>query len=395
MRKLSNSFKMQYSSLSDERKLEISQALVSSDTFKNAPTSIALLQYLVQANIEHRALKESIIEIEFFGGKAGSEKSTPRVRVNIYNLRKKLAQYYENEGAHDTWHITVTKGQYELRFTKQQTTKKRLLAFPKQHLMAYIILGVLVLVLGFSHLGPKPPAIWKDILKNKHTTNLFIGDAYGYSGLTISGNRGWTRDFNINSVDEYYAMLESKPELKDKTNPTDYFYSTRMAENATHDLARFFTQHSKDFEIKYATNTPFKDIKKGNTIYVGRLKNQENFIYLFNEGNPYCTVWERELQIKGHPSIPDTSILVGSYETEADYAVVSRIPGPEGTEQFLFFSDHDIGVMGAVEYFTNKKSLKEFSKTYLKDNEYFTAVFIAKGKERINLKLETVLVVGF
>ncbi len=84
--------------------------------------------------------------------------------------------------------------------------------------------------------------LWKGFFSNEHATNLIVGDAFGYEGKTISGLRGWTRDFSINSLDEYYAILEQQPELKNSTAPTDLFYSTRMAENATHCLSRYFTK---------------------------------------------------------------------------------------------------------------------------------------------------------
>ncbi|MGQ1787623.1 hypothetical protein [Saccharicrinis sp. GN24d3] len=381
--------------LSKEKKEEITGKILKSETFKNAPTSIAILRYLVQANIEERDLKEGIIDIEFFGGKSDIDKSNPRVRVNIYNLRNKLSKYYNSEGVNDLWQIKIDKGQYDLRFEKnnkniKKTTKRKYKQALPYTLLAFTICTFLVLQLPHS-----PPSIWKGFFKNKHATNLFIGDAFGYGGITISGLRGWTRDFSINSLDEYYDMLEEKPELKLTTSPTDYFYSTRMAENATHDLARFFTKWNKDFEIKYATQTSFADIKKGNTIYAGRLKDEKNFIYLFNEANPHFKIEGRTLNFSNHPTIKDTSLTIGSFETELDYTVVSRMPGPNDTEQFLFFSDHDIGVMATVEFFTNKDSLKSFTKKHLEDKPYFTAIFKAKGKERINLNLETIMVVPF
>ncbi|PKQ64277.1 hypothetical protein BZG02_05515 [Labilibaculum filiforme] len=378
-----------------DKKLEITEQIVGSNTFKNAPTSIAILRYLVQANIEDRFLKESVIDIEFFGTKADAENNNPRVRVTIYNLRNKLKNYYEREGANDLLQIKIDKGQYSVRFEKQNFKRKRISIPRYKQLIPYSLLLLSLIALIFSHLPASSPKLWKDFFNNKHSTNLFIGDAFGYGGKTISGMAGWTRDFSINSLDEYYALLEEKPELKSTTNPTNFFYSTRMAENATHDLARFFTKWNQNFEIKYGTRTSFSDIKEGNTIYVGRLKDQKNFVYLFNEGNPYFKIKDKFVEFKGHPNIPDTTIFAGSIETELDYTVVSRIPGPNHTEQFLFFSDHDIGVMATVEYFTNADSIKFFSNKYLKQKPYFTAIYKTKGKGRINLDLETILVVPF
>ena len=102
--------------LSKEKKLEILDKIVASHSIENAPTSIAVLRYLVNANIEDRPLKESIIDIEFFRGNPDTEKSNPRVRVNVYNLRKKLNRYYDLEGTNDIWRVIIDKGQYNVRF---------------------------------------------------------------------------------------------------------------------------------------------------------------------------------------------------------------------------------------------------------------------------------------
>ncbi|WP_075590859.1 hypothetical protein [Labilibacter marinus] len=381
--------------LSEEKKLEITERIVKSDTFKNAPTSIAILRYLVQANIEERELKEGIIDIEFFGAKADSDKSNPRVRVNIYNLRNKLTKYYGAEGAGELWHLKIEKGQYSLEFEKQQINRKQISTSRYKQVLPYFLLVVTLAAFVFSKLPDSAPRIWKGFIKNEHNTNLFIGDAFGYGGQTISGLKGWTRDFSVNSPEEYYKMIEENPALKDMTTLADFNYSTRMAENATHHLSRFLTQWGKDFEIKYATQTSFLDIKDGNTIYVGRLKDQTNFVYLFNEANPYFKIEDMMVEFSHHPSIKDTNIVVKSDYKSSDFTIVSRFTGANNTEQFLFFSDHDIGVMATVEFFTNTDSLKAFTQMYLKDKTSFTALFKAKGKERTNLKLETIMVVPF
>ncbi|BAX78477.1 hypothetical protein [Labilibaculum antarcticum] len=381
--------------LSKDKKLEITKQIVGSDTFKNAPTSIAILKYLVQSNIEDRFLKESVIDIEFFGSNSDSEKNNPRVRVNIFNLRNKLKNYYEGEGANDLWQIKIDKGQYAVRFEKQNLKRKRISMPRYRRLIPYLLFSIALIALILSRLPASTPLLWQGFFKNEHSTNLFIGDAFGYGGKTASGLAGWTRDFSINSLDEYYAMLDQNPELKASTTPTEFFYSTRMAENATHDLARFFTKWDKDFEIKYATRTSFSDIKKGNTIYVGRFKDQKNFVYLFNEANPFFKINGKKVEFTGHASIADTIISTDSKGIELDYTVVSRMPGPNNTEQFLFFSDHDIGVMATVEYFTNADSITAFANKYLDGKPYFTAIYKTKGKERINLDLETIMVVPF
>ncbi|WP_109829737.1 hypothetical protein [Reichenbachiella versicolor] len=380
--------------LSTEEKENISKRITESKTFKNAPTSIALLQYLIQANIEDRQLKEGIIDIEFFRTKPDSGKSNPKVRVNVYNLRKKLLKYYDEEGEHDTWQLIIDKGQYGVRFEKRTSAPP--ISIPKYRKVApYLLAVVLLIILIVSHLPKSKPEIWKDFFDNEHTTSLYIGDAFGFGGKTISGKSGWTRDFSINSLDDYYELLERKPELKDITRPMDLSYSTRMAENATHDLTKFFSELEGEFDLKYATKVSFNDIKKSNVIYVGKTFNQTDFVYLFNERNTNVKILDKKIIVQELPNIPDTTINIPRLGTENDLTIVSRVSGPNQTEQFLFFSNHDIGVMSTVKYFTNPDSIKSFTERHLDGKDNFTAIYLAKGKKRIDLSLEELLVISF
>ena len=76
--------------ISEEKKLQITDNIIKSKIFLKSPKSSALLRYLVKANIEGSFLKEDIIDFEFFGSKSSFDKTNQRVRVNIYNLRKKI-----------------------------------------------------------------------------------------------------------------------------------------------------------------------------------------------------------------------------------------------------------------------------------------------------------------
>ncbi|MBD0401636.1 hypothetical protein [Flammeovirga sp. EKP202] len=382
-----------------EQQQQIVDHILQSNTFKNAPTSIALLKYLSEATFKNTPLKEGVIEIEFFRGDPEA-KSNSRVRVNVYNLRKKLATYYDSDGVNDEWKLLIEKGQYGVHFEKNTHNQS-----PNDHLQKQLVLvskylpyGVMVLVLFFSFWWNRPEAIsplWQEFMDSQQPTHLYIGDAFGYRGKTISGNEGWTRDFNINNIEEYLQVIEEHPELKDKTRITDLYYSTRMAEHATYDLGRYFQKWDKELFIKYATNTSFTNIKNGNLIYVGRFYNQNDFVYLFNQFNPYFKIDDKKLLYTNKVTGDERFFKSSNKDLKKDFTIVSKTKTPQGRTQFFFFSNHDIGVMAAVEFFTNTDSLNAFQDRHQVDEQNFTAVLMAEGKERINLSLKEELVVTF
>jgi hypothetical protein len=74
--------------------------VLRSYTFSKSPVNRELLKYLVQVSLRGEKPKEYQIAAEVFGRKIGEEKEV-NVRVYMLNLRKKLQEYYRNEGKDD------------------------------------------------------------------------------------------------------------------------------------------------------------------------------------------------------------------------------------------------------------------------------------------------------
>ncbi|CAM3544927.1 helix-turn-helix domain-containing protein [Zobellia roscoffensis] len=381
--------------LNERIEQEIVSKIKDSDTFKNAPTSRGLLQYLYEATKNGAHLKETVIELEFFKNNLSEEKNNPRVRVNIYNLRKKLTAYYETEGDTDGWQLKIDKGQYKVRFVKKRAPVGRLNKISWSQLFPYGLLLVALVALLLTNMTPKSPLLWQSFLDSGKSTNLILGDHFGAIGETITGEKGWSRDFEINSVDEFYDLLERKPELKGVLHPSKYSYTTRMAAMATQQLQQFFQEYDKEFSIRFSTQTTLPEIKGGNAIYAGPVKNENQFIRFFNDANPHFNLTARTLELSNHPTLKDTLLTFGGSLVDQEYAIVSKYPSIGNSDHFVFFSQHDIGVSATVEYFTNNDSLQKFEKKYLKGKKYFTALFKVKGQHRVNTDLHLEMVVGF
>lgn len=364
-----------------------------SETFKNAPTSIALLQYLFEATSNDIRLKESIIDIDFFGNTKFSEKSSTRVRVNVYNLRKKIVQYYEKEGKDDLWKIAIDKGQYQVRFYKKDNTNRFTKTVFLKRFLPYFGLVILSVLFVISNLKPSTPKVWKSFLSDKTSTNFFIGDHFGLTGKTITNSLGWTRDFSINNQKDFESFSKNNPNLKLK--PSTYSYTTKMAALSSQKLQQFYQNYDKNFDIRFSTESSISDIKEEFAIYAGPTKNKNPFIYFFNKANPYCKIKNDSLFIKNYQNFYSSEININSKNTSEEFAIVSKYLNDNKTEHFVFFSQHDIGVTATLEYFTNVDSLKAFQKKYLQDEKYFTVIFKVKGIDRTSIDLKLIDVISF
>lgn len=370
--------------LTENQKNRIINNLVESETFRKASTSTALLLYLFDATKKQINLKESVIDLEFFNRDSSSDKTNARVRVNVHNLRKKINQYYDKEGDSDPFRVSIEKGQYYVSFkkTKNYSFFK---SFERKFLPPYLLLTISLVFLILQVVPKSKPSLWKNFLSNTNNTNLYIGDHFGMTGKTITGNQGWTRDFSLNSADDYYNFINSHQQLKDSIKPANYSYVTRMGAIASQRFQQFFQNYERPIKVRFSTQTSSSEIKEGNAIYAGPSKNGNQFLYFFNQSNPNFQISASGINTKD--AVSNNLVYdLGAGNQQQEYAVVSKYPVGK-TEHFVFFSQHDIGVTATIEYFTNTENIAKFSSEYLKEQTYFTAIFKVQGQDRTNISL--------
>jgi len=94
---------------------EYVEQLLKTDRFRKSPSLRQLLEYLVRKTAEGKAdeIKESTIAMDVFGRSHEFDGRLDNiVRVQAHRLRKILETYYEAEGAHDKFGISIPKGGY-------------------------------------------------------------------------------------------------------------------------------------------------------------------------------------------------------------------------------------------------------------------------------------------
>ena len=97
------------------------ERLLSSPQFRNSRRYTDLLRYVVQETIEGRAdiLKERTLGVEVFGRSPGFDTSGDSiVRVAAAEVRKRIAQYYQEEGRERELRIELPNGSYVPHFRR-------------------------------------------------------------------------------------------------------------------------------------------------------------------------------------------------------------------------------------------------------------------------------------
>jgi hypothetical protein len=114
-------------SYGEEEKSEIQaqlDRLLENSHFSHSKRFPSFLRFIVQEVLEGRGdqLKERTLGIEVFGRDAGYDTtSDPIVRVTAAEIRKRIAQYYQDQGHADEMLISLPAGSYVPHFTRRFT----------------------------------------------------------------------------------------------------------------------------------------------------------------------------------------------------------------------------------------------------------------------------------
>lgn len=89
--------------------------ILASEIFKRSQRSAAFLQFVVEQTLSGRAefIKARTIAIAVFDRRLDDHPDDDSiVRIQAGRVRKRLTQYYQEEGARDPVHISIPKGSY-------------------------------------------------------------------------------------------------------------------------------------------------------------------------------------------------------------------------------------------------------------------------------------------
>ena len=100
--------------------------IICSRAFRDAKPCSSLLKYLVQRTLDGTAddLKEYVIGVDVFGKPNGYDPQTDAsVRVQIGKLRRKLEEYYLDEGVADTLLLQLPKRHFAVLFERRTAVR--------------------------------------------------------------------------------------------------------------------------------------------------------------------------------------------------------------------------------------------------------------------------------
>jgi hypothetical protein len=347
------------------------ERMLADPLFKHSKRYPNLLRYVVERTLdgEPSGLKERTLGVAVFGREPAYDTSTdPIVRATAGEIRKRIAQYYQEPGREHEIRIGLSPGSYVPEFAMPPATRP---AAPSQGVsrspagyqprlrhVAVAIVAAAMLLVGALWTKPWVPraaldGFWRPILDSSNSVLICIGQ----------------RRFLATSPE---SPKDASPDLervrKDLDNPNSpislfrlyYMGSQNLAfpDVVTFgDIAGLLHSNGKTYRVRGESSTSFSDLREGPVILIGAFNNDWTMRLMgplrFNFARDGDTFWIEDRQNPARRNrIVDYSKPY--LDLGEDYAVISRGLEPTtGRMAVMIGGLTGYGTMAAAEFLSN------------------------------------------
>ncbi len=398
---------------SDEEKWDLVRRVAASTPFQKATRLRDFLLYVSERTLKQDLdnIRESNIGLAVFGRAADYNPSEDNiVRVEARHLRKRLADYFANEGKDEPFVITIPKGSYVPIFVSRDTLggeaeipapadaalepetppagtpavgKPGPAKFSLALLLRYGLVAALLIAVGLSvwlslqnrqlqsQLAARRPIRpsffpWTAVL-NDRQTKIVLADSCWALLQDVTGRRfklneyvtrGYVNTIRQNAKDDAMRSVLDVIVGRQYTSLADVMFVSR--------IMQLTAGSQRDFVLTYARNLNIRDFKSDNVVLVGSpganpwvelFEPKMNFLYSFDTTIQRPVFRNRSPQ-PGEAPVYMTSGADG--RTNDSYAVVALLPNLNRTGNVLIIEGTNMeGTEAGVEYLTGPDVAKE------------------------------------
>lgn len=390
----------------DSGKRELVERVASSAPLRKSPRLRELFLYLCEQTLngETGNLHEQAIGEQVFGRQLGYDTGADNiVRVSVFQLRKKLEQYFAEEGATEPFIITIPKGRYQIEFQPllehgtepSGVTASRL---PERRKWLWMIAAaagtavVLLLIWHWSGSGGGSVTLqaherfWRGLFTPDREAYIVVADS-GFSLLQdVTGK--------TLSLEEYLKNPESPlrpdsvdypPELlrrlagRQYTSVTDASIAFRLGAINRALGGRAVVRSARSIDIR--------DLKMHNVVLLGSLRSNP-WVVLFRDrlkfqldydSHPPRGFVRNRAPEAGEPEVFRATAMAG--QSGDAFGVVSYLPNLDGTGKIVGICGTNMeGTEAAAEMLLNNSRFEEIAERLAAGSgeiPYFEAVIRA------------------
>ncbi len=355
--------------LHDER-WELLNHVASSASFQKSNRAREFLLFVGKRSLRdpESPIREQEIGSEVFGRPSTYDTSQDTlVRVQASHLRKKLQQYFEEEGKDETTIIEMPKGSYTLTFHPRhpmdaETVEAPLLpVWPRRSLvLAWCACGVLAItcaVLAYQNVGlrrraevglgkqPMVDAFWRQLFSNPHHTYLVVADG--------------TLMVLENQIKRHVSLTEYERKVFDRM-ASDGIRDTALRDltldvvnrqftgigdaNLAHRLGLVSAANEVPMDVILARSLALSQLTNSNLILLGS-RRANPWVGLFEDKLNFQTVFEEEPRsarfVNKLPKSGEKPVYEGRWSV-LGYCRVAYLPNVKGFGSVLLISGTDV-----------------------------------------------------
>lgn len=395
--------------------------LLNSKLFERSSTLCSLLFYLWEHRLED--ISEYAIAIDALGRKPDFDpKNDSTVRVHISRLRKRLSEFYENEGSHLRTRIEIPMGTHTIRTVEVEPTirrdavdstpsdPKRIAVVQKLLLRreVFIYFGLMLALLAggggiifwrhaFAKQNAKAPseqsqlsAFWRAELNNGKPTRIAVSSPAFFLWNNTSTDQLVARDSEVNDFSQLKdsARLASlkreygQPQLNQAfILATDAFGLIR--------LIRYFDSYGIQMPVYSTSDSPATRLDHENLIVLGNYRNLAAYHPYMDrmtfKMDPQQVAVIDKNPLPGRPHRFDS---VRESPTRAiSPGVIAVLPGSNvGTRIIIIMASFDTSSL--TTYLTSQHGLSELENARMKQggSPFFEAVILTEMNGEVRLK---------
>jgi hypothetical protein len=343
-------------------------------SFRNSLRSQSFLRYVAEYSLQEESapLKERTVGIEVFGRQANYDASHDTVvRNTASETRRRLAEYYEDQGVNDRIQFKIPPGSYHVEFyqSRESTPESvdspplpvaRKLFFLRNRWAVFIFASALAAALGSIGLWQRSSSTARhEVLPvdfSRQPLELFWKPILDYNGLVL---------ICYGDSQSQKSPMENGSALESGSVPLSTAYGTAV-------LSGLLGTYHKQFQLKTADSLTPDDFNNNPVILIGGLDNRWTLLltdskrFYFVRAQSPDTVW-----IEDRTNKQSKAWLLGPVQGSASvesYAIVGRFREP-GTRYYTTVAA-GLGPYGtrlASVYLTDPSSISELTKSLPKD----------------------------
>jgi len=364
-----------------EAEREELQRLAASRTLRDSEAVRKLLLYLGDASLEDRAeqLKEYTVGVEALGRPSHYDPRTDSsARALAARLRRKLEEYYAEEGAYSLIRVGFPKGGFKLTFDHLPNLSPPadpVAAVTRWKRIAGVCLGASLLSISLLFFRGRPAgqasalpwnadleALWQPFLDERIPIVVSFGSPLFVSMpnafVRWPAINDWESALRSDEVNGLASYLRAPLQGKARFAP-NFDYAGIGDVHGAFLIARLLaSKKPEQLSLKRGIVLSWEDIKNNHLVFIGNGKNQEKLRDILADRD--FAVGEAAVRnLKPQPGEPlefRETIDERTGEIRGDYALLTFLPGLEqGRYMLLLSAMNTETIWGAVEAVTNPK----------------------------------------